>query len=442
MTSTESAWGEWDHPSSPCGFIPPPSIQMADIKNIGSCFVFSGKNKIRLRFRKEARVDFLYNQDAQPGIPISSLQTSIRTFFRKNHSAFSNKKVGIVIPDPTRDFHSRAILKPIAGELKKITGGFEFMISLGLHQRLSGTGLMDFLGEPLIRENQIVQHSPKEVIALSIIHGVPATLNRRLFSYDVIITVGVVEPHLYAGFSGGVKCLAIGLAGQETILHTHSPEYISQKGVRVSNIRANPFQHFLWEVCRKLDIPVYSLNLVNNQQKEIAFYSMGEARRSFTESVKAAREIYSYRVRDPFDLLFVGCDSPKDRSLYQASRLFNYVLEKKRLIKKGGIICVFAGLNAQGESQAEKNFESLLKKSGLPDAYGFRKPGEHRTYKVIEASRTGRLCFITPNIPKGGFPCLIFFGHYLDALNWAQDQFGKNLKVGVIPSGFSFIPCP
>lgn len=407
-----------------------------------SYFVFSGKNKIHLRFRKEARVDFLYNQDAQPGIPISSLKTAIKSFFRNNRSTFSNKKVGIVIPDPTRDFHSRAILKPIAGELKKIAGGFEFMISLGLHKRLSGAGLMDFLGEPLIRENQIFQHSPKEAMALSIIHGVPATVNRRLFSYDVIITVGVVEPHLYAGFSGGIKCLAIGLAGQETILHTHSPEYLSQKGVRVSNIRTNPFQRFLWEACSKLDIPVYSLNLVNNLQKEIAFYSMGEAGRSFKEAVKAAREIYSHEVRDQFDLLFVGCDSPKDRSLYQASRLFNYVLEKRRLIKKGGIICVFAGLDARGKSQAEKNFEALLKKGPLPESCRFNKPGEHRAYKVIEASQTGRLCFITPNIPKGRFPGLKFFGQYLDALGWAEEKFGKDLKVGIIPCGFSFIPYP
>ena len=70
---------------------------------------------------------------------------------------------------------------------------------------------------------------------------------------------------------------------------------------------------------------------MNNLNKKIAYCSMGVARKSFMETVKHARAFYSYRVRQQYDLLFVGCDSPKESSLYQASRLFNAEIEKKAL---------------------------------------------------------------------------------------------------------------
>ncbi|MEK6775982.1 MAG: lactate racemase domain-containing protein [bacterium] len=261
-------------------------------------FAYSGKKKIPIHLQNNQNVVFLRPRHALSGAS-SSLHESLKLFFQVNSKRFAGNKVCIVLPDNTRDFYAAKTVRPLAGHLRRLSQEVDSIIALGLHRRLGKKELTGFLGKGFIKEQNVLQHSPDQVTSLGRINGVPATLNRRLFSYDIIFTVGVVEPHLYAGFSGGVKGIAIGLAGEKTILHTHSVDYLSRKGVSVSNIRANPFQKFLWEVSNKLERPVYSLNIVNNLNKEIAFYSLGRAKKSFHDAVRYARKIYSCPVNQP-----------------------------------------------------------------------------------------------------------------------------------------------
>lgn len=403
-------------------------------------FVFSGKKKIPLHLRGYQKVRFLYHRKTLSRRSDASLKPSLTTFFKKNKAFFSNKKVCVVIPDQTRNFHPQKILQPLFTRLQEMSCHADAMIALGMHRRLTRQELKDFLGQPFVREHKVFQHAVEDARSMGTINEVPASLNRKLFSYDTILTLGVVEPHLYAGYSGGVKGIGIGLAGLKTILHTHSVKYLSSKGVRVSNVRTNPFQQYLWEVCRRLRVPVYSLNLVNNLNKEIAGYSLGKARKSFAETVALARNTFSYHVRERFDLLMVGCDSPKDGNLYQASRLFNYVLDVRPLVRKGGIVCVFANLDNGKKSRAERNFEQRLKKSGSAASSRFTKPGEHRAFKVISASKQAELCIVTPHIPKGRFTGITFFHSHSQVLRRAQDRYGRDLNIGIVPAGFSFIP--
>ncbi|MDX1765247.1 MAG: lactate racemase domain-containing protein, partial [bacterium] len=252
-------------------------------------------------------------------------------------------------------------------------------------------------------------------------------------------TVGVVEPHLYAGFSGGVKGIAIGLAGKKTILKTHSVAYLSQSAVRAGNIATNPFQRFLWSAVAQLDRPVFSLNLVHNSRKKMVGCTVGKARPAFREAVAIARSVFSCPVKEAFDAVLVGCDHPKDESLYQSSRLFNYLLEGKRLLRRGGAIVVFAGLKGSGKSHAEKNFETVLRKKSLPTGYAFSKPGEHRAYKVLDAARSARLCLVTANPPAGMMPALTVFANQRAVCKWIEETYGEAARIGVIPAGFSFL---
>lgn len=402
-------------------------------------FVYSGKKRIYLRL-KNKDVEFLYKRNHLGAVPKRSIRKSLQEFFTREYKRFLNKKVCVVIPDNTREFHPELILKPVFHYLKKLSKDVDCTIALGLHRKLSRKELDNFLGKDFTIDNKVTQHPLQNVKFLGEIHGVKTYLNKNLFLYDAIFTIGVVEPHLYAGFSGGVKCIGVGLAGKETILGTHSIEFLSQKGVRVSNVESNPFQNFLWEVIKVINIPVYSLNIVNNSKNQISFYSLGEAREAFFKSVIAARDRVSYKLKDQFDVLFVGCDYPKDKSLYQASRLFNYVLDKKKLVKRGGMIFVFANLGVRKKSAAEKNFEDLLKKSKIPSNYLFKKPGEHRAFKVIEASKYASLGIITSDIKPRKIHYISFFSCYNQALKKAEERFGNKFKIGIIPVGFSFIP--
>ncbi len=403
-------------------------------------FVLAGKRKIPLNLRRFSSVQMLTPEHTPERVPWSTLRASLKEYFRKKGRRLAGRKIGVIIPDPTRDFHARKILSPLAKRLTALSAQVEFIIALGLHRQLTPQELADFLGSDFVAQHRITQHHLSGVRRFGTASGIPITLNRRLLSCDILFTVSVVEPHLYAGFSGGVKGIAIGLAGKETILKTHSVAYLSQKSVRAGNIRTNPFQLFLWQAVDQISLPMDSLNIVNNAQKELAGFAIGEARRSFLDAVRLARRVFACKVHGQFDLLVIGSDHPKDESLYQTSRLFNYVLEGRRLVRRGGAIVLFAGLRGRGQSPAEKNFEAVLRKPALPAAYPFRKPGEHRAFKVLEAARTARLCLVTQNPPKGRLPSLTLLPDQRALRRWSVETYGPAPRIGVIPAGFSFIP--
>jgi len=77
--------------------------------------------------------------------------------------------------------------------------------------------------------------------------GAPIYLNKKLKDAGSIITIGVVEPHLYAGYSGGTKVVAIGLAGEKTINYTHHPRFLDMEGTKICSINKNPFRDFIYE---------------------------------------------------------------------------------------------------------------------------------------------------------------------------------------------------
>ncbi|RKY42469.1 MAG: hypothetical protein DRP80_06785 [Candidatus Omnitrophota bacterium] len=196
----------------------------------------------------------------------------MKNFFTKNSQNFLNRKVVAVIPDKTRDFHPKIFLPLISKNLKKLTSDFSFIIALGLHKKLTKKELAQFLGKGFLRQNKVLQHCLEDTVFLKNIRKIPLFINRNILDSEVIITLGVVEPHLYAGFSGGVKCLGIGLAGRETILYTHSFNFLRKREVSLANLDNNPFQQFLWGVPQILGKRIYSLNIVNNLNKEVVFY--------------------------------------------------------------------------------------------------------------------------------------------------------------------------
>ncbi len=400
-------------------------------------FVYSGLRKIRLTLGSQ-RAAFLFRP--QPVRPRAAGLRTIREFFRKYGRAFAGRCVGVILPDATRAGYGPGLLAALARELKKTCRSCESLIALGLHRRMTREELETSLGKAWLRACPVRQHDPNDVVPLGRAAGVPLWLNRRLAGYDVLLTLGVVEPHLYAGFSGGVKGVSIGLAGRETILHTHAVKYLCRPGVQVGNLERNPFQAFLWAAAGRLQQPVYSFNLVHTPDHRLAGLFAGPARPAFKDAVRQARRLFTRRVPRPCDVLFVGCDHPKDRSLYQASRLFNYVLEKKRLVRRGGAIVVFASLSGRGPSAAERNFERALAQRGLPRAYGFKLPGEHRAFKVLQAAAYARLALVAPQRLAGRYPALEIFPGARAALAWAHTHYGPEMRLGVIPWGFSFLP--
>ncbi|MDX1764445.1 MAG: lactate racemase domain-containing protein, partial [bacterium] len=137
------------------------------------CFILAGKRKVILDRTLFSSLELLESDPALAPIGWSSLGESLESFIDRNPSHFSGKRVGVVIPDPTREFHPRKILKLLARALKRQNARAEFLVALGLHRRLSPKELEDFLGSGFLESNRVFHHNLGSARPLDALSGVP-----------------------------------------------------------------------------------------------------------------------------------------------------------------------------------------------------------------------------------------------------------------------------
>jgi nickel-dependent lactate racemase len=311
-------------------------------------------------------------------------------------------KVLLVITDSTRKSHLREVLPQLLIRIQ--SKEISIITATGLHQPLDKKELKTLLGESIVERFKVYSHTPKkeELVYRGKTHqGVPIFLNKKLAETDSIISIGVIEPHLYAGYSGGAKTIAIGLAGEETINFTHHPRFLDRKGTALGSIKNNPFQNALWKIIRGLPIK-YSLQIVNDAEGNFLKIFSGSLKATFREGVRFARKIFEIKLKEKADAVICGIGYPKDVNLYQASRAFNYILNTANpVVKKEGYVLVCAELNdGWGKGLGEKRFAEIMKNLKGPADYITKVKksgclaGEHRAYMVAKALTQARLGFI------------------------------------------------
>jgi len=334
----------------------------------------------------------------------------------------AEKKILIVVPDITRKAHLKAVLPRMlrraqglgpraqgSGEERSLPEGdprtsIKIIVGTGLHKPHTNTELKSLVGENIFSKYTVVTHSQDKkclVYKGRTRSGIPVVLNRNVYEADIIMTVGLIEPHLYAGYSGGAKAIAIGLAGEDTINATHHPRFLDNDGTAIGSLQNNPFQKTLWEIVSGLPVK-HSINVVNDREGRLLKIFEGGLKESFAEGVSFAKRIFEKRMKKSFDAVICSVGSPKDVNLYQASRAFNYVLNTgKPIVKKGGIVLVRASLrDGFGRGIAEKRFSRAMKVMKSPQDFinkikqGGCVAGEHRAYMVAKALKDARLGFI------------------------------------------------
>jgi nickel-dependent lactate racemase len=248
-------------------------------------------------------------------------------------------RVAVVVPDASRDCPVAMLLPPLLDELGRAGVHDEqirIIVGCGLHRPTTRAEKTRLVG-PSVAE-RVAVHDAQGIQQNSMLlgitpHGNGIWVNAGVATADLVVALGVVEPHLYAGFSGGVKAVAVGCAGEQTIAWTHHPVFIDQPAVRLCRLEGNPFQDALRQIAA--------------------------AQRRLAEIHGPA---WIRRHGAPFDLVVAGVPAPKDASIYQASRAATYVgLAARPAVVDGGLIvfCADVPLGA-GDGPAEANFGALL----------------------------------------------------------------------------------
>jgi nickel-dependent lactate racemase len=270
----------------------------------------------------------------------------------------------IVFTDITRNSPDQLLVAALLAELQ--TAGVRdenitLLCGTGLHRPSTWEEKVIKLGQTVVSRYRVVDHEPLNQDRLRDLgpteSGIPLSVNRIAFEANVVIATGIVEPHQYAGYSGGRKTLAIGAAGEPMIAHTHGAEMLDHPGTRLGKIEGNLFHQAITEAARRAGLS-FILNVVLNDHKRPVAILAGEPQATFAELVKAAKKQYEVPIHQQYDVVVAGVGFPKDLNIYQASRAASQLFyAPKPAVNDGGVFIVPAPTpEGAGRGVGERRF--------------------------------------------------------------------------------------
>jgi len=330
---------------------------------------------------------------APPGGEPVAVPVAAREALREPHGPRLARRVGpddtvaIVVTDVTRATPDDVLLDALLDELERggvVREQVTVVIGLGLHRPMSDAEIERALGD---HADLAVNHDPERTVTVGTVDGVEIELNETVAAADRIVSTGMVEPHQYAGFSGGAKTVVVGAGGESQIRYSHGPEMLGREGVRLGRIEGNPFRSFLDEAGDLVGVD-FALN-VTHAPAGIVGASAGDPRGVVRELAATARDALAVEIDDSYDAVVGGVGAPKDANLYQATRAATYVAlgDADPLVDGGRIVVPAALPEGAGDGTGERRFYDWL--SGAADAdslyremaQGYR-PGAQRAFVV------------------------------------------------------------
>lgn len=274
--------------------------------------------------------------------------------------------VAIVFSDITRPMPNREVIPLIMEELAHVPRGNIVLINaLGTHRPQTPQELEEMLGPDIVSNYTVLQHDCKDRATLCYLgetsFGHPAWVNKAYLEASVKILTGFIEPHFFAGFSGGPKAVLPGIAGLETILLNHGAEMIDSPKSTWGITEGNPIWEEIREVTARTE-PSFLVNVTLNREKQITGVFAGNVWEAHAEGVKFVRASAMVEVEEPFDIVITSNSGyPLDINLYQAVKGMSAAA---RIVKEGGSIIIAAecrdGIPEHGE------YKNILKMASSP----------------------------------------------------------------------------
>jgi nickel-dependent lactate racemase len=250
--------------------------------------------------------------------------------------------VAISVCDITRAQPRQEMLAALFAEMPDIAADdITILIATGTHRTNTPAELEKMLGADIVRRFHIVNHDSRDPASLTYVgkttKGVPVHMNRVWMDADIRITTGFVEPHFFAGFSGGPKMVAPGLAGLETVLVLHDAQRIGHPNATWGITEGNPIHDDVREIARMVGVD-FAVDVTLNREQKITAVFAGDLFAEHRAACEAAKRDAMRAVDAPFDVvLTTNSGFPLDQNLYQAVKGMSAAA---KVVKPGGtIVC-------------------------------------------------------------------------------------------------------
>lgn len=376
--------------------------------------------------------------------------------------ASRSMRVCIVFTDATRACPDHILIPSLLRELAAAGVPDEHITLLcatGMHRPSTFEEKIAKLGADIALRYEVLDHqaqNPKELANLGSMGrphldlpmDVPVFANRLAAEADLLVATGVVEPHLYAGYSGGGKIVTVGCGGEATIAALHSPAFLEDPRVRLGRVESNSFQAAVREGAQRAGLKFVSNVVLDGNLRPVAVQS-GEPVSVHNQLVEIARRLYEVAVPQQYDVVVAGIGGPKDVNLYQASRAPTYIgLASKPVVREGGVIITPARCwEGVGQGPGEQRFFKTLSETNdlraLLDDLRKRsaEAGEQRAFMVAQVLIKNTIIIVGSECPDAVRACkMIPAATMEEAAAIARGIVGDTASTLIVPHALQTLP--
>ena len=291
--------------------------------------------------------------------------------------AVGKKRIVVISSDHTRPVPSRIIMPQILKEisLKNPDADITILIATGLHRATTREELLEKFGSGIVKSEKIVVHDCDDAANLVYVGQLPSggrlVLNRLAIEADLVVSEGFIEPHFFAGFSGGRKSVLPGIASRESVSYNHNYRFIASDQARTGLLADNPIHKDMLYAAEKAKL-AFIVNVIIDAEHKPVYAVAGDC----TQAHKAGTDflIKECQVNAiPADIVVTTNGGyPMDRNIYQAVK---GMTAAEASVKKGGVIIMCAeAVDGHGAPAFYQTFRDEPSLEHMMEIFASRKP--------------------------------------------------------------------
>ncbi|WP_195250803.1 nickel-dependent lactate racemase [Romboutsia sp. 1001713B170207_170306_H8] len=368
---------------------------------------------------------------------------------RLEELAKGKKSVVIITSDHTRPVPSKVTMPII---LRRLRDGnpdinIKIIVATGFHRPSTKEELIYKMGEEIVNNEEIIMHVSTDDSAMVKAGVLPSGgdfyLNKVAFEADLLIAEGFIEPHFFAGFSGGRKSILPGIASAKTIMYNHCSEFIDSKNARTGILKNNPIHEDMVYAAKTAKL-AFIVNVVIDKDKKVIASFAGDVDKAHKAGCEFVTNLSKIDAQMADIVVSTNGGYPLDQNIYQSVK--GMTAAEATCIEGGVIIMVSACndghggqsfydniANAKSPSEILENVRKVKKSDTVPDQWEFQILARIlEKYTVIMVTDK-----CSPNMIKS-----MHMKHaytFKEALEMAFEIKGNDAKVAVIPDGVSVI---
>ena len=254
------------------------------------------------------------------------------------------QKIVIIASDHTRPVPSKVMLPPMLSAIREgnPNADITILIATGCHRETTKEELVAKFGQNIVDSEKIVVHDCDDTSNMVNLGTLPSggqcRINRIAVEADLLLAEGFIEPHFFAGFSGGRKSVLPGVAARETVLANHCSEFIAHSCARTGILEDNPIHRDMLWAAKQAKLR-YIVNVVLNGEKEVIYAVAGELETAHKKGTDFLSQLCGVETEPADIVLSTNGGYPLDQNVYQAVK---GMTAAEAAVKEGGVIIMLA----------------------------------------------------------------------------------------------------